>query len=66
MFALGCFLVIAKPAIRPTASIIIKIQPLISMLSFVCGDVLIIGLLFYYCFFWIAYEHLPILVYMGV
>lgn len=50
MFALGCFLVIAKPAIRPTASIIIKIQPLISMLSFVCGDVLIIGLLFYYYF----------------
>ena len=50
MFALGCFLVIAKPAIPPTASIIIKIQPLISMLSFVCDDVLIIGLLFYYCF----------------
>lgn len=50
MFALGCFLVIAKAAIPPTASIIIKIQPLISMLSFVCGDVLIIGLLFYYYF----------------
>ena len=51
MFALGCWLVIAKPAIRPTASIIIKIQPLVSMSSFVCGDVLMIGLLFYYCFF---------------
>ena len=51
MFALGCFLVMAKPAIPPTASIIVKIQPLVSMASFVCGDVLMIGLLFYYCFF---------------
>lgn len=38
MFALWCFLVVAKPTIPPTASIIIKIQPPISMLSFVCGD----------------------------